>query len=217
MPKFSKKKVQKILDIDDNQQEKLKDEKPLSFSDVAKTIPSESIDKKEQEEKEKYLERKKEAEKFSLLLNEIKNKKGDEEFIKESLKELSSIGMVSLRQMQEELLLDPSGRMGECMAALLNSVVNALKELNEIENEKKKIDIEKEKLDIKKQNLAKISNPNTTNNVVVIGSLADALNVLKNEAKKQEQEEIKNIQQQNSINVNELENQSTKVQNYKDS
>lgn len=191
MPKISKNKMNKIFNLND-QNTPTSDIKSINQNieniNVKQNENNHSLNSSQDihSKNEAYEKRKKEAEKINELIQTLKNSNSDEQFVKETLKNLTSLCMISLHQMQEEMLLDPSGRMGECMAALSNSVVNALKELNEIEHKKKKIDLEEEKLLLKKQNLQKNIAP-TTNNVVVIGSITEALKLIK-EQQSQEKE-----------------------------
>lgn len=188
MPKISKNKVNKIFNLEENKNSSLNDIHSINQNIENVNIQKDknntqiNVNSTSDSKIEAYEKRKKEAEKINELIQSLKNSNNDEQFIKETLKNLTSLCMISLHQMQEEMLLDPSGRMGECMAALSNSVVNALKELNEIEHKKKKIDLEEEKLILKKQNMQKNVSP-TTNNVVVIGSITDALKLIKDQEK----------------------------------
>ena len=170
MSKISKDKVDKILDISDQM-------KDFDSGPSAKTQKG----MQEEEARKRYLERKEEADKVRAKLEKVKDL-GDEKFIKEALKEITTIGLTSLRQMQDEMTLDPTGRMGECMSAMANAVTTAVKQLGEVENDKTKLELEKRKVDIKEKSAtANLPNANGSGNVLVIGSMTDALKAIRNQ------------------------------------
>lgn len=204
MPKISKNKVNKIFNLEENNTSSSGDIQSINQNieniHIQKNTsdPQVNVNAASDPKMEAYEKRKKEAEKINELIQSLKNSNNDEQFIKETLKNLTSLCMISLHQMQEEMLLDPSGRMGECMAALSNSVVNALKELNEIEHKRKKINLEEEKLTLKKQSIQKNISP-TTNNVVVIGSVTDALKLIKDKENEICIENVEHKDEENKI------------------
>lgn len=185
--KISPKKAEKILNIQEEEK----------CFDILQQPNSQQINHIQEEQRIKYEQRKKEVEKIQKSIEALKNE-NDEEFIKKTLKELTTIGMCTLHQMQEEMLVDPSGRMGECMASLTNSIVAALKQISDMENDKQKISIEKEKLEVKKQVIQQTKNLSTTNNVVVIGSISEALKLIKDQQQEYQQKELQ-------VSVNESE------------
>jgi hypothetical protein len=173
MSKISKDKVDKILDISDQ----MKDFDSGGGTPSAKTIQG----MKDEENRKKVLERKEQAEKIIAKMEKLKDC-GDEKFTKETLKELITIGLTALRTMQDEMNLDPTGRSVECMSAMVNATTAATKQLGEIENDKKKIELEKRKVDIKeKSSTANLPNSNGSGNILVIGSMTDALKAIRNQ------------------------------------
>jgi hypothetical protein len=170
MNKISKDKIDKILDISD--QMKDFDSGPSNKTQVAM---------KEEENRKKYLERKEQSDKIVARLEKLKEC-GDEKFIKETLKELTTIGLTALRTMQDEMNLDPSGRAVECMSAMTNAVTTAVKQLGDVENDKTKLGLEKRKVDIKEKSAtANLPNSNGGGNILVIGSMTDALKAIRNQ------------------------------------
>ncbi len=168
MSKISKDKVDKILDISDQM-------KDFDSGPSAKTIQG----MKDEENRKKYLERKEQADKIIARMEKLKES-GDERFIKETLKELTTIGLTALRTMQDEMTLDPSGRSVECMSAMANAVTAAVKQLGEVENDKTKLELEKRKVDIKEKSAtANLPNSNGAGSIVVIGSMTDALKAIR--------------------------------------
>lgn len=166
--KISKDKIDKILDISDQ----MKD-----FDSGPSDKTKRGMD--EEEKRKRYLERKEELDKVRAKLEKTKDL-GDEKFIKEALKEITMTGLASLRQMQDEMTLDPSGRSVECMAAMANAVTTAVKQLGEVENDKKKLALEERKVDIKeKSSTVNLPNGNGPSNVVIIGSVTDALKAIR--------------------------------------
>lgn len=168
MGKISKEKVDNILDISDQ----MKDFDSGPSSKV-------QLGMKEEENRKKILERREQADKIVARLEKLKEC-GDEKFIKETLKELTTIGLTALRTMQDEMTLDPSGRAVECMSAMANSVTAAVKQLGEVENDKTKLELEKRKVDIKEKSAtASLPNGNGGGNILVIGSMTDALKAIR--------------------------------------
>jgi ribosomal protein S13 len=168
MGKISKDKIDSILDISDTM-------KDFDSSPSTKTLQS----MKEEEARKRYLERKEESDKVRANLEKVKDL-GDERFIKEALKEITTIGLTSLRQMQDEMTLDPTGRMGECMSAMANAVTAAVKQLGDVENDKTKLSLEKRKVDLKEKSAtAGLPNGNGAGNVLIIGSMSDALKAIR--------------------------------------
>lgn len=173
MSKISKDKVDKILDISDQ----MKDFDSGGGTPSAKTIQG----MKDEENRKKVLERKEQAEKIIAKMEKLKDC-GDEKFTKETLKELITIGLTALRTMQDEMNQDPTGRAVECMSAMVNATTAATKQLGEIENDKKKIELEKRKVDIKEKSAtANLPNANGGGNILVIGSMTDALKAIRNQ------------------------------------
>jgi hypothetical protein len=170
MSKISKDKVDKILDISDQM-------KDFDSGPSAKTQKG----MQDEENRKRYLERKQEADKIVARLEKLKEG-GDERFIKETLKELTTIGLTALRTMQDEMNQDPSGRAVECMSAMTNAVTAAVKQLGDIENDKTKLGLEKRKVDIREKSAtANLPNANGGGNVLVIGSMTDALKAIRNQ------------------------------------
>ena len=170
MSKISKDKVDKILDISDQ----MKD-----FDSGPSTKTQKGM--QDEENRKKYLERKQEADKIVARLEKLKEG-GDEKFIKETLKELTTIGLTALRTMQDEMNQDPSGRAVECMSAMTNAVTAAVKQLGDVEHDKTKLEIEKRKVDIKEKSAtANLPNANGSGSIVVIGSMTDALKAIRDQ------------------------------------
>jgi hypothetical protein len=170
MSKISKDKVDKILDISDQM-------KDFDSGPSAKTQKG----MQDEENRKRYLERKQEADKIVARLEKLKEG-GDEKFIKETLKELTTIGLTALRTMQDEMNQDPSGRAVECMSAMTNAVTAAVKQLGDVENDKTKLGLEKRKVDIREKSAtANLPNANGSGNILVIGSMTDALKAIRNQ------------------------------------
>jgi len=170
MSKISKDKIDKILDISDQMKDFDSGPSPKTQKGM-----------QDEENRKRYLERKQEADKIVARLEKLKEG-GDEKFIKETLKELTTIGLTALRTMQDEMNQDPSGRAVECMSAMANAVTAAVKQLGDVENDKIKLGLEKRKVDIKEKSAtANLPNANGSGNILVIGSMTDALKAIRNQ------------------------------------
>jgi len=74
----------------------------------------------------------------------------DKEFLKSSLKEIISTGLITSKIIQNEVEINGKGRDAECLSTLLNSVGSAVKEFKNIDNDEEKLKIEYEKLEVKR-------------------------------------------------------------------
>ncbi len=74
----------------------------------------------------------------------------DKEFLKSSLKEIISTGLITSKIIQNEVEINGKGRDAECLSTLLNSVGSAVKEFKNIDNDEEKLKIEHEKLEVKR-------------------------------------------------------------------
>jgi hypothetical protein len=168
---MSKDKISKVLGVG----EKLRDND--------EGVDSESLS--EEEKRKRHEERKKEVAKIKADIAAMKNNT-DDDFIKEGLRELASIGLQSMRVLQDELEVDPSGRAVECMAAMSNATANALKGIQNVEVDKEKLAIEKEKVSIKKQTALPAGQQ--TNNILITGSVTDVLQTIRDQQFKNQEE-----------------------------
>lgn len=169
---MSKDKISKVLGVG----EKLRDH-------------DEGVDEasmSEDEKRKRHDERKKEVAKIKAEIANMK-KNSDEDFIKEGLRELAGIGLQSMRVLQDELEVDPSGRAVECMAAMSNATAAALKGIQNVDVDKEKLALEKEKVNIKKN--AALPAGHQTNNILITGSVTDVLQTIRDQ-QFQNQEEI---------------------------
>lgn len=153
-------------------------EKALGVGDKLRSLEDEENGVSEQEKRERAEARKKEVAKIKAEIGKLR-KNDDEDFVKEGLRELASIGLQSMRVLQDEVEVDPSGRAVECMASMANATNAALKNLQNVELDKKKIEIDQEKVNIKKN--AALPSGNTYNNVLIAGSPRDVLQTIKDQ------------------------------------
>jgi hypothetical protein len=132
----------------------------------------------EEHKRERHNQRKEEIANIKKQVAKLKDS-SDEEFVKDALKEVASIGLESLRVLQNEVEDDPSGRAVECMAAMSNSVATALKNLQGVEVDKQKIAIEKEKVEVKRLGNKATANIGTVNNNYITTNVSDILDQMK--------------------------------------
>lgn len=160
-------KIEAALDIAD---------KMKAFDSTGTTSTSTStITSKDEELRRRADERK---DKVAQIRADIAEKKefSDEKFIKDKLRDLAELGVEALHILSEELQYDPSGRNAECMGALTNAVVGALKEIKEFDNDKTKLGYEREKIDIKKASSESGNGPK--GNILVVGRMTDVLKAI---------------------------------------
>ncbi len=151
-------------------------EKALGIGDKLRSMEDEERGISEEERRERAETRKKEVAKIKAEIGKLR-KSDDEDFIREGLRELASIGLQSMRILQDEVEIDPSGRAVECMASMANATSSALKNLQNVDLDKKKLEIEQEKINIKKH--AALPHGNTINNVLITGTMNDVLQAMK--------------------------------------
>lgn len=166
------KKIGKVLGIGDKLKEFESDEKATK-------------ELSEEEKRKRHEERKEQVKKIKAEIAALRNC-DDEKFIKDSLREVATIGLQSMRILQEEVEVDPTGRAVECMAAMSNAVSKSLKDLQSVDIDKEKLDIDKEKLNIRRQ--AALPKGQTTNNILVTGSVTDLLQTIKDQGFENEKE-----------------------------
>ena len=154
-------KLKKVLGIGDKIRDLEKDEK---------------IELTEDEQRKRHEDRKEEVKKIKADIKKLKNN-DDEKFIKDALREVAGIGLESMRVLQDELEYDPSGRAVECMAAMTNAVTSTLKNLQNLEIDKEKLSLDQQKVDIKRNSA--IGHNGTTNNILMVGSVTDVLQSMK--------------------------------------
>lgn len=164
-------------------------DKALGIGDELKELDKQESD---DEKKLRFQERKKAVAQIKKDLRKIRENP-DEEFIKENLRELATNGMIALRTIQEEIELNPNGRDVECMATMMNAIASSLKELKEVENDKKKMEMEQQKIDLKKLVTEKKPGIGMQQNNVFVGSTNDLLKA------------IKHVTSDNAIEVNTVE------------
>ena len=151
-------------------------EKALGVGDKLRALEEEENGVNETERRERAETRKKEVAKIKAEISKLR-KNDDEEFVKEGLRELASIGLQSMRVLQDEVEIDPSGRAVECMASMANATNSALKNLQNVELDKKKVEIDQQKVEIKRK--AALPNGTYNNNILVTGSMNDVLQAMK--------------------------------------
>ena len=173
-------------------------ENALGIGDKIRQLEEDENNISEEERRKRAEARKLEVAKIKAEIQKLKDNP-DDDFIKEGLRELASIGLQSMRVLQDEVEIDPNGRAVECMAAMSNSVTTALKQLQSVELDKEKIEIEKEKVNIKKS--ATLPLGKTVNNVLVTGSVTELLKAMKDQSF-QNQEEV-DIEEVREIEIKE--------------
>lgn len=117
--------------------------------DIKDELSSLSKDEKPSVDEEKF---KQKLEDIQRMKNEIeaRRKNGDEDYVKQALREVMEIGLQTSRTLQTEVEAHAEGRAVECLAAALNAVTTAAKELQEVEVKKEKNSIAREGNEIKK-------------------------------------------------------------------
>jgi hypothetical protein len=140
-----------------------------SFNDV-KDKPS--------EDEEKF---KKKLEDIQKMKMEIENrrKNGDEDYVKQALREVMEIGLQTSRALQSEVEAHAEGRAVECLAAALNAVTTAAKELQEVEVKKEKNSIAREQNEIKRNLIASNGSQKLVQNNNFFGTPGDILDMMK--------------------------------------
>ena len=167
-------------------------ENALGVGDKLRSIEDEANNVSDDERRERSKIRKKEVAKIKADIEKIKDNP-DIDFIKEGLKELASIGLQSMRVLQDEVEVDPSGRAVECMAAMSNATNTALKNLQNVAIDDRKIDLEEEKVSIRKSSA--LGN-GTVNNVLISGSVTDILQAMNDGSfSNQDEVDIENLRE----------------------
>jgi hypothetical protein len=148
------------LDIKDELSSFTKDEKP-------------SVDEEKFKKKLEDIQRMKED-------IEARRKSGDEDYVKQALRTVMEIGLQTSRTLQTEVEAHAEGRAVECLAAALNAVTTAAKELQEVEVKKEKNNIAREGNEIKKALVCATGNQaKLTQNNNFFGSPSDILDMMK--------------------------------------
>jgi hypothetical protein len=160
-----KEKIEAALDIAD----KMKAFDSTGTTSTGSTSKDEELRRRAEERKDKV------AQIRADLV--VKKEFTDEKFIKDKLRDLAEMGVEALHILSEELQYDPSGRNAECMGALTNAVVGALKEIKEFDNDKTKLGYEREKIDIKKASSEAAGN-GAKGNILVVGRMTDVLKAI---------------------------------------
>ena len=160
-----KEKIEAALNIAD----KMKEFDSTGTTSSGNTSKDEELRRRAEERKEKVAQVRAELEK--------KKDYSDEIFIKDKLRDLAEMGVEALHILSEELQYDPSGRNAECMGALTNAVVGALKEIKEFDNDKTKLGYEREKIDIKKA-ASEATGNGAKGNILVVGRMTDVLKAI---------------------------------------
>lgn len=125
--------------------------------------------------KERQEEREASAKLLRDRIKELKKKGNEEEYKREMLKLLGSEGMEVLIHMKHEIEDDPTARGAECYATLVSAITNTIGELEKIDNNERKNVIDLKKIAANTDNPGLIHG---NNNVVMVGSTNDLLNML---------------------------------------
>jgi cytochrome c556 len=138
-----------------------------------------SKDEKPSADEEKF---KQKLENIQKMKDDIKarQKSGDEDYVKQALREVMEIGLQTSRTLQTEVEAHAEGRAVECLAAALNAVTAAAKELQEVEVKKEKNNIARESNEIKKALVSTNGNQaKLTQNNNFFGTPGDILEMMK--------------------------------------
>lgn len=136
-------------------------------------------DDKPSVEEEKFKEKLENIQKMKSEI-ELRRNNGDEDYVKSALREVMEIGLQTSRTLQTEVEAHAEGRAVECLAAALNAVTTAAKELQELEVKKEKNSIAREGNQIKKALISSNGNtPKLTQTNNFYGSPADILEMMK--------------------------------------
>jgi uncharacterized protein (DUF3084 family) len=131
-------------------------------------------------DEEKFKEK---LEKIQAMKTEIEARRnsGDEDYVKKALREVMEIGLQTSRTLQTEVEAHAEGRAVECLAAALNAVTTAAKELQEVEVKKEKNAIARESNEIKRVAFTNNnpSSPARITNNNFFGSPAEILEMMK--------------------------------------
>jgi hypothetical protein len=129
-------------------------------------------------DEEKFKEK---LEKIQVMKDQIeaRRKTGDEDYVKAALREVMEIGLQTSRTLQTEIEAHSEGRAVECLAAALNAVTSAAKELQEVEVKKEKNSIARESNEIKKIAFSNSGNQAKITNNNFFGSPSDILDMMK--------------------------------------
>jgi hypothetical protein len=117
--------------------------------DIKDELSSLNKDDKPSVDEEKFKEKLENIQKMKDQI-ESRRKSGDEDYVKQALREVMEIGLQTSRTLQTEVEAHAEGRAVECLAAALNAVTTAAKELQEVEVKKEKNLIAREGNEIKK-------------------------------------------------------------------
>lgn len=159
-------------------------EKALGIADDVSKLNNITSD---EEKKKQFAER---QEKLKDIQEQFKKKRtsyeDDKDFIKDMYKELVETGMMAARIMQEEAGMTGDYKNVEALAAVANSVKQALDGLKSVEIDEEKLRIERDKVDIKRTAAANIAakpsilgTPTVNNTTVYVGSTGDLIRALK--------------------------------------
>lgn len=125
--------------------------------------------------KERQEAREASAKMLKEKIKELRKKGNDEEYKREMLKILGTEGMEVLIHMKHEIEDDPTARGAECFAEVLKSITGTIDELEKIDNNERKNSVDLKKLAVNTNQPGLIQG---NNNVVMVGSTNDLLNML---------------------------------------
>jgi len=120
----------------------------------------------------------------------------DNDFIKETLRELALMGLHAGRVLEDEIEVNAKGRDVECLAGIMNATRDALKKLQDVDLDDKKMTIEEKKLAIRQSSNGK---PNLTQNNMFVGSHNDMLKAMR---------DIKKLDESNENNIIDVESEN---------
>lgn len=141
-----------------------------------------SVDKEADPDAEK-LKRIKEREELKKELEKAQHAMesyDDSSFVKMNIRNMIMRASNTLQLMESELMLDPSPRMAETYAQLLNSITATIQGLYRTIEHEDKVRQNQEVIDIKQKAANKNIN-NTTNTFLIQGNFSDILKQIKNE------------------------------------
>jgi hypothetical protein len=147
--------------------------------DIKDELSSLNKDEKPSADEEKFKEKLENIQKMKTEI-EARRKSGDEDYVKQALREVMEIGLQTSRALQTEVEAHAEGRAVECLAAALNAVTTAAKELQEVEVKKEKNSIARESNEIKRVAFSNNGNqPKLTQNNNFYGTPGDILEMMK--------------------------------------
>jgi hypothetical protein len=150
-----------------------------SIADILNVDNNNAFDADEADkELQKLEERKKQIEEFKKKFAEIQACVGDDEYMGKVLRELVAKGMAMLDALQREIEDCPRGRDVETAAAMMSSINMVIDNINKIKVSNAKIDFERQKIDLKRA--AGTPNLTANQNVLMVGTTNDLMELLMN-------------------------------------